>query len=75
VDLLITDMVMPGGLTGRQLANQLQQRDPFLRVVFTSGHSAELAGQSLVLEEGHNFLQKPHGTGPLLEAVRRCLDA
>jgi len=56
------------------LAGPLQQRDPSLRVLFTSGYSAELAGQSLVLEESHNFLRKPHGTGPLLEAVRRCLD-
>ena len=67
-------MVMPGGMTGRELATTLQARDPGLRVLFTSGYSAEMAGQELALEEGHNFLQKPHGTGPLLEAVRRCLD-
>jgi CheY-like chemotaxis protein len=74
IDLLLTDMVMPGGMTGRELATALQARDPGLRVLFTSGYSAEMAGQELALEEGHNFLQKPHGTGPLLEAVRRCLD-
>ena len=56
------------------MAAELRARDRGLCVLFTSGYSAEMAGQELALEEGHNFLQKPHGTGPLLEAVRRCLD-
>lgn len=75
VDLLLTDIVMPEGLSGRQLAQQLQQRKPKLKVIFTSGYSAEIAGRELKLEEGQNFIQKPCSPAQLLQTVRHCLDS
>ena len=73
VDLLLTDMIMPGGITGRDLAAQLREQKPGLRVVFTSGYSAELMGdspQSNVID----FLQKPYEPDTLLRFVRTSLN-
>ena len=74
IDLLLTDIVMPGGMSGRDLATRLLARNPQLRVTFTSGYSAEIAGRELPLREGQEFLQKPAPAELLLETVRRCLD-
>ena len=74
VDLLFTDLVMPGGMKGWELAEQLQASRPGLKVIFTSGYSADLAGRELVIEEGRNFLQKPYSIHQLLDVVRRSLD-
>jgi two-component system cell cycle sensor histidine kinase/response regulator CckA len=65
---------MPEGISGRDLAVRLLERDPKLRVIFTSGYSADIAGRELTLREGQNFLQKPCPPHVLLETVRRCLD-
>lgn len=74
IHLLLTDLVMPEGLHGRDLAAQLIERDPKLRVVFTSGYSAEMAGRELSLGAGQDFIQKPATANQILETVRRCLD-
>jgi two-component system cell cycle sensor histidine kinase/response regulator CckA len=74
IALLLTDMVMPAGLGGRELAQRLQAEKPELKIIFFSGYSAELAGKELDLRHGENFLQKPFGPDHLLETVRRCLD-
>ncbi|HAV65379.1 MAG TPA: hypothetical protein DCY13_23765 [Verrucomicrobiales bacterium] len=73
-DLLLTDMVMPEGMTGRELAEQLKQKKPELKVIYSSGYSQEIAGQDLTLEEGFNFLQKPYHPTKLAQTVRDCLD-
>ena len=73
-DLLLTDIVMPEGLNGRELATQLQARNPKLGVIFTSGYSADIAGRELTLREEENFIHKPSSPQQLLEIVRRCLD-
>lgn len=75
VALLLTDMVMPGGLNGRELARQLRADRPELKVIFTSGYSPELAEGMFSHQEGEAFLQKPCEATHLLETVRRCLDA
>jgi len=72
---LMTDIVMPEGIGGRELAERLYARNPRLRVILTSGYSADIAGQELSLREGHDFLQKPASPRDLLACVRRCLDA
>ncbi|MEP3213254.1 MAG: PAS domain S-box protein [Luteolibacter sp.] len=74
IQLLLTDMVMPEGVSGRDLAARLQARNPKLRVVFTSGYSAEMANQGLTLQEGRNFVPKPASVQLLLDTVRQCLD-
>ena len=74
IDLLLTDMIMPGGLSGRELAEQLQKKKAGLKVTFTTGYSLDAFGHSLALEEGLNFLAKPYHPHLLAQTVRRCLD-
>jgi PAS domain S-box-containing protein len=74
VDLLLTDVVMPDGMSGRELADRLQQERPGLRVIFTSGYSPDFAGRELHLKDGQWFLQKPSPPKTILEAVRRAID-
>ncbi len=74
IDLLLTDMVMPGGISGRQLAEQLQAQDPGLKVIYTSGYTPGTVGKEIALLEGFNFLAKPYPPGELAGVVRRCLD-
>ncbi|MEW6306922.1 MAG: ATP-binding protein, partial [Verrucomicrobiota bacterium] len=72
IDLLLTDMVMPHGITGGELADQLMAAKPGLKILFTSGYSTELFDTSN--REGVNFLQKPYESQKLTQAVRQCLD-
>ena len=74
IDLLLTDMVMPGGVSGRQLAERLQQEAPGLKVIYTSGYSPGMAGKDIALLEGFNFLAKPYPPSRLAQVVRECLD-
>jgi PAS domain S-box-containing protein len=74
VALLLTDLVMPGGMSGHQLAQKLREEEPHLKVVYTSGYSSEVAGKDLALRTGENFVQKPFPADVLLATVRRCLD-
>jgi CheY-like chemotaxis protein len=75
VDLLLTDMVMPDGISGRQLAEKLKAENSCLRVIFTSGYSSDLIGKDFVVKEGLNFLQKPYPPQLLVQTVRNCLEA
>jgi CheY-like chemotaxis protein len=75
-DLLLTDMVMPEGLTGRQLAEKLRAQNPALKVIYSSGYSVDLVSdEGLDLSDGLNFLQKPYHPQKLAQTVRACLDA
>jgi CheY-like chemotaxis protein len=74
VDLLLTDMVMPDGVTGRELAEKLLADKPGLKVIYSSGYSPEVAGGELPLKEGINFLQKPYNPRQLAQIVRQCID-
>ncbi len=74
INVLVTDMVMPQGVSGGALARVLQARDPHLRTLFTSGYSSEVVREDLRLTRGINFLRKPYDPPALLEAVRLCLD-
>jgi len=74
IDLLVTDMVMPG-VMGPELARRLLKENPQLCVIYTSGYSPGIAGEDLHLLEGANFLPKPYPPSRLLQMVRRCLDA
>jgi PAS domain S-box-containing protein len=73
VDLLLTDIVMPEGMSGRELAVQLRKRKPELRVIYTSGYSPE----SLEMDFGRHgaaFLSKPYLPPQMVQLVRQCLD-
>jgi two-component system cell cycle sensor histidine kinase/response regulator CckA len=73
IDLLLTDMVMPDGMNGRELAALLRKRKPELKVIYSSGYSAALlAGDSDKLDG--LFLPKPYRPQQLSVLVRQCLD-
>ena len=73
IDLLFTDIVMPNGISGRELARKLRAEKSDLKIFFTSGYSAELAAKDSLLAEGHNFLAKPFSPKVLLQALSECL--
>ncbi len=73
IALLCTDMVMPNGLGGRELAQRCLARNPKLRVVFASGYSVETAAPDFRDSATQIFLQKPYLPVDLTETVRRCL--
>jgi signal transduction histidine kinase/FixJ family two-component response regulator len=73
-DLLLTDMRMPGGMTGLELAEGLKKKKPDLKVIYTSGYSDELTGKDLK-QDNLIFLAKPYLPSQLARLVRRCLDA
>lgn len=75
IDLLLTDMVMPGGMMGTDVAAELRRANPDLKVIYTTGYSPGVAGSRSSLEEGVNFLPKPYSPGKLAAIVRKCLDA
>ena len=75
IDLLLTDVLMPEGVSGWELAGTLRKQKPHLKVICTSGHSVDLAGQTMARERGFLFLQKPFKPQSLAQAVRECLDA
>ncbi len=73
VDLLLTDMVMPDGISGRQLAEKLKADNPNLKVIYTTGYSPDLMGKDVPLQEGVNFLQKPYPPQKLVQTVQNGL--
>ncbi len=71
-DLLLTDIVMPGGLNGRELADRLRQARPALKVILMSGYSIDKIGK---IQPYSQILPKPFSLEYLTETVRNCLDA
>jgi CheY-like chemotaxis protein len=74
IQLVLTDMVMPGGMTGIDLAAELLRQDPKLKVVFASGYSADIASNDFPMVEGLNFLSKPFEVQKLAQIIRQRLD-
>jgi len=74
IQLLFTDVVMPGRMSGYELADRLRERQPRLKVVFYSGYSPEAVRRAATADADQEFLQKPASLGTLLDAVRPCLD-
>lgn len=73
IDLLLTDMRMPEGINGYELAERLVGEKPDLKVIYVSGYSLESTAAAN-LREGANFLTKPYTPPGLAQAVRRMLD-
>ncbi len=72
IDLLLTDVVMPG-MNGRELFEKLQSVRPGLGCLYMSGYTVNVIAQHGVLKEGINFVAKPFSRDELLQAVREAL--
>jgi CheY-like chemotaxis protein len=73
-DLLFTDIVMPGNMNGRQLAETMMAGRPSLRVLFTSGYSDGALPLRNRAGHGIPLLTKPYRRAELARMLRRCLD-
>ncbi|MBI2950068.1 MAG: response regulator [Verrucomicrobia bacterium] len=74
IDLLLTDVIMPGGITGWDLAERLRADKPTLRVILSSGYTKEIGGQEAALQKGFHFLPKPYRPELVAHVIRDCLD-
>ena len=72
-DLLFTDVVMPGGLNGRQLADEARKLSPGLRVIFSSGYADSAVAHHGGLDQGGHLLNKPYRRSDLAKKVREAL--
>jgi two-component system cell cycle sensor histidine kinase/response regulator CckA len=73
VDLLVTDMVMPG-MTGKELAGRLQHQHLGLGVIYMSGYSEQTAAETTHVDASMRLLTKPFSRGSILRAVREALN-
>jgi PAS domain S-box-containing protein len=75
IDLLFTDVVMPGGLNGRKLAEKARELHPNMAVLFTSGYTENAIVHHGRLDRGLNLLSKPYRRQDLAAKLRLVLDA
>jgi CheY-like chemotaxis protein len=75
IDLLLTDQVMPAGLTGADLAKLLREKNPDLRVILHTGYGARAVAEAGAAGPWMTRLLKPADSGELLRAVRKSLSA
>ena len=74
IDMLLTDIVMPDGVSGHDLAMRLQEERPGLPVIYSSGYSAEVFRGEAVFPDDAVFLGKPYRPEDLLRVTREVLD-
>lgn len=72
--LLLTDLVLPGGMSGRDLANKIVEKDPKLPILFMSGYTENTVIHHGRLDEGVRMLEKPFRIADLSRAVRKAID-
>lgn len=72
IDLLVTDVVMPG-MNGREVAARITARDPRVKGLFTSGYTADVVAHHGVIDAGVQLLEKPFSLDRLAAAVRAVL--
>jgi signal transduction histidine kinase/ActR/RegA family two-component response regulator len=73
VDLVITDLVMPGGISGAELGRELRRLRAGLPVVYTSGYDPEYNPADVTMVPGENFIPKPATAEQIVSVVRRQL--
>ncbi|WP_027542566.1 CHASE3 domain-containing protein [Bradyrhizobium sp. WSM2254] len=73
-DLLFTDVVIPGGMSGRELAEEVAKRRPGLKVLYTSGYTDNAIVHHGKLDDGVLLLTKPYRRNQLAEMIRKALN-
>jgi len=74
-DLLFTDVIMPGGMNGRELAEEIERLRPGTSVLFTSGYTEDAIVHHGRLDPGVALLNKPYRKKDLAEKLRQAIDA
>jgi CheY-like chemotaxis protein len=74
IDLLYTDMVMPEGVSGLELADKLRGEKPQLKVIISSGYSTEISMQGVPKAAGYIYLPKPSPSSAIAATIRDCLE-
>ncbi len=74
IDLLMTDMIMPGGMTGDELAAELKRRKPGLKIIYASGYTSAFVGRDFG-QNAITFLAKPYQPLQVAQLIRETLDA
>jgi nitrogen-specific signal transduction histidine kinase/ActR/RegA family two-component response regulator len=74
IDLLFTDIVMPDGMTGSELAETLLAEKPGLKIIYASGYSLDVVEQEFSLRKGASFLHKPYSAAAVSNLIRTLLD-
>ncbi len=72
--MVLTDMRMPNGISGLELAEKLWESKPSLKIIIMSGYNMEMAQNSTAGNGSYTFLSKPFDLKILSETVRHCLD-
>ena len=75
VDILLTDVVLRGGMNGRELASVVERRAPGTKVLFMSGYTADAIVHHGRLDTGAELLPKPFRKADLARAMRKVLDS
>ena len=73
-DLLFTDVVIPGGMSGRELADEIARRRPGVKVLYTSGYTDNAIVHHGKLDDGVMLLTKPYRRNQLAEMIRKALN-
>ncbi|KAB2943496.1 MAG: PAS domain S-box protein [Hyphomicrobium sp.] len=75
IDLIFSDVIMPGGITGNELAAAARERNPAIKILLTSGYDAELAVEADTMADDLKVLRKPYKQADLARALRDILDS
>ncbi len=75
IHLVLTDMLMPEGISGAEVARQICAHRPGMKVIFTSGCAASTEVPGVTLEEGINFISKPYSPPALLQVIRKAINS
>jgi CheY-like chemotaxis protein len=74
IHVLFTDVVLPGGMSGRELADEARRLRPELKVLFTSGYTSDAIVHHGRIDEGVDFLGKPYKRADLARKLREVLE-
>jgi PAS domain S-box-containing protein len=75
IQLLLSDIMMPGGMDGRELAKAAKVIQPELKTLFMSGYMDQVVSQQSSADSEFNFIWKPYGTREMAEKIRSLLDS
>ena len=74
IHLLLTDVIMPDGMSGTELGNRLALENPDLKIIYTSGHGQKAFGNTDTELDPRSFIQKPYSLRQIAALIRQRLD-